>query len=222
MGKIIGVVGPSGSGKSTAIRNLDPKSTYIINVLGKTLPFMDSEDNYNTDNKNYYSSDNYKSICDIMSLISEKREDIKTIILDDVGFVMQTEFFNRASEKGYEKFSEIGQHMFKILNTARHVRPDINVIFMFHSEDIVSGQVIVGQQIKTIGKMLSDKYDPQALTSMCFYTHVEDNDGAPSYHFVTNKYQTYPAKTPLGMFKELLIDNDLKKVIDCINKFYKK
>ena len=33
------VVGPSGAGKSASMRNLDSKSTYIINVQGKPLPF---------------------------------------------------------------------------------------------------------------------------------------------------------------------------------------
>ena len=33
------VIGPSGVGKSTSMMNLDPKSTYVINVQGKALPF---------------------------------------------------------------------------------------------------------------------------------------------------------------------------------------
>lgn len=70
-------------------------------------------------------------------------------------------------------------------------------------------------------KMLDDKYDPQALTSICLYTHVDDNNGNPEYYFVTNKYDTYPAKSPLGMFEDTLIPNDLNLVVNAIKKYYK-
>jgi ABC-type dipeptide/oligopeptide/nickel transport system ATPase component len=154
MSRLIGIVGPSGSGKSTALRNLDPKSTYVINVLGKDLPFKNSGKMYNANSKNYFASESYSEIIGILKAISEKREDIKTIVIDDIGFLMQTEFFNRASEKGYDKFSEIGQHMFQVLNTAKSLRNDINVVCLYHTEDVYSGQVIVGKRIKTIGEIL--------------------------------------------------------------------
>ena len=55
--KLIGVVGETGTGKSTAIKHLDPKETYIINVAKKELPFKGSGKLYNTDNKNYKEID---------------------------------------------------------------------------------------------------------------------------------------------------------------------
>ena len=39
MAELCAIVGNSGSGKSTSIRNLDPKSTFIINIAKKALPF---------------------------------------------------------------------------------------------------------------------------------------------------------------------------------------
>lgn len=40
MAELIGIVGNSGSGKSTSLRNLDPKTTFIINVAGECLPIF--------------------------------------------------------------------------------------------------------------------------------------------------------------------------------------
>ena len=39
MGHKILVLGDSGSGKSTSTMNLDSKSTFYINCIGKALPF---------------------------------------------------------------------------------------------------------------------------------------------------------------------------------------
>lgn len=220
MGQLIGIVGPSGSGKSTSIENLNPKETYIINVLGKGLPFKGSQKKYNKDSKNIFSTTKYDQIVNIIAKISESRKEIKNIVIDDLGFVMQTEFFERAKETGYNKFSEMGKHMFDIFNTARGTRDDLNIISLFHSEDIVSDYSIVSKKIKTIGKLLDDKYEPQALMTVCLYTHVESKDDGNTYHFVTNKYGIYPAKSPNGMFSETLIENDLQKVINEVNNYY--
>ena len=46
MAELCAIVGNSGTGKSTSIRTLDPKSTFIINVARKPLPFRGAKKNY--------------------------------------------------------------------------------------------------------------------------------------------------------------------------------
>lgn len=58
MANIIGVVGDSGTGKSTSISTLDPKTTYLINVLRKDLPFKGSRTLYSLENKNLAETEN--------------------------------------------------------------------------------------------------------------------------------------------------------------------
>ena len=70
--KLIGVVGETGTGKSTAIKYLDPKETYIINVAKKELPFKGSGKLYNTDNKNYKEIDDPVEVTRLLKVISEK------------------------------------------------------------------------------------------------------------------------------------------------------
>jgi ABC-type dipeptide/oligopeptide/nickel transport system ATPase component len=220
MSKLIGIVGPSGSGKSTSLESMNPETTYVINILGKDLPFRGSREAYNSERRNYFSSDNYGEIIQVLKAISEKRPEIDTIIIDDAGFIMQTEFFARAGEKGYDKFSEIGQHMFQVLNTAKNLRDDLHIVFLFHAENVFSGQIIVDSRIKTIGRMLDDKYEPQALMTVCLFTRVEEVDGVTTYNFVTNKFEKYPAKSPKGLFEDNLIPNDLNLVINKLKEYY--
>lgn len=101
-----------------------------------------------------------------MKGVSETRPEITTLVLDDIGFIMSTEFFRRANETGFNKFSDIGAHMFHIINTAKSLRDNLNVIFMFHEEmSLVEGFAPI-KKIKTIGKLLDDKFTPEAIFSV--------------------------------------------------------
>jgi uridine kinase len=100
MSKLIGIVGASSTGKTTSTRNLDSDSTYFINVLDKDLPFKGYKSKYNKEKKNITSTTSHNEIVQIMQAISESRPDVKRIVLDDVGFVMSTEFFKRSKETG--------------------------------------------------------------------------------------------------------------------------
>ena len=43
MNNFVVILGSSGNGKSSSIKSLDPKETFIINVLNKNLPFKGSK-----------------------------------------------------------------------------------------------------------------------------------------------------------------------------------
>lgn len=221
MANLVGIVGDVSTGKSTSLRNLDPKSTYIINVLSKKLPWRGSAANFSTENKNIANVGEWRAVKDLLRAISDKRQEVKTIVLDDVGFILSKELFNRSKETGYGKFTDIAQHFQEITETAIGLRDDLNVVFMFHEELVVAEGMVPRRKIKTVGKMLDDKWTPEALYSVLLYTHVESGDDGPSkYYFVTNRSGDIPAKSPMGMFSELKVENDLKLVLDQITAFY--
>jgi len=221
MANNIAIVGQSSTGKSHSTKNLDPKETFIINVLAKPLPFKGSKSKYNKDKKNTVISSSHTEIIKIMKAISEKHTHIKNLILDDAGFVMSKELFQRANEAGYNKFTDIGQHFQMILETATTLRDDLNVVFMFHEDKEMVDGYLPQRKIKTIGRMLDDKYDPQAVFTTVLYTHVEQNkDNKAEYKFVTNRTKDYPAKSPEGMFDNLYIDNDLSQILEKVNSYY--
>lgn len=100
MAKVYIVMGSTGTGKSRSVKNLNPEETFILNTIGKALPFKGSGKSYNLDKKNMVTSDKPTKINQILVNISEKAPDIKNIILDDIRYVMVEEFFDKAQEKG--------------------------------------------------------------------------------------------------------------------------
>ena len=225
MSKVVILCGDTGTGKSTSIKNLNPKETYIINVLNKPLPFKGSSKAYNEENKNIANISNWGEVRNVIEGVAKNRPDVKNIIVDDIGFVMTSEFFDRSSETGFSKFSDIGKHMQSILSTAKNQREDLNIALFFHDEDDTSDKIKTGKKIKLIGNLLDDKYNPLAIVSVALFTNVSfDKDGQANYGFITNRTMLgnmlIPAKSPEGMFNTIKIPNDLSIVFNAMHEYY--
>lgn len=224
----LAIVGESGTGKSTSLRNLNPETTFIISTTGKPLPFRGWKKSYVQLRKdketgewtgNYYISSKSDQIIKILALINTKLLHIKTVIIDDFQYVLSYEFVDRSTETGYSKFSEIAQHAMDILRYSEKMRDDCMMIFLTHSEDTGS-ELKHHYVIKTIGKMLSEKVTLEGLFTYIFFTKMNENDdGKMEYKFVTNNNGECIAKTPLGMFDELEIDNDLEQILEVIHEY---
>ena len=220
--KLIGIVGSTGTGKSTAIKHLDPKETYIINVAKKELPFKGSEKLYNTENKNYKEVDDANEISRLLKVISEKAPHIKNIIIEDSNYIMGFNMVSKATEVGFTKFSILAKDMVELFRTARTLRDEITVFYITHPETIEDGGEIIGYKIKTAGKLIDNQVLLEGLLTVCLYTYVEENkNGTASYSFITNRFRKFPAKSPDGMFDELQIPNNLQIVVDKVNEYYK-
>lgn len=220
------VMGKSGTGKSTSIKGLDPKETVVINTLRKRLPFKGSASMYNAENKNLFNLENYTDVIHYLELIDSKATHVKNIVLDDSIFVMRKEFFSRAKEAGYGKFTELAAHFQQIIAKCETLRENLNVFFILHSEDIVSDGAIVGFKVATVGKMLDSQYNPIEVVPMVLYSAIKyDNKGVAQFGFYTHACKEgnieIPAKTPDGMFEEDFIPNDLGVVVKAMDEYYK-
>jgi len=225
MSELIGVVGESGTGKSTACRTLNPKDTAVVNCVGKPLPFKGWKKNYTKfegKTGNYFASDKTVDILKFMKAVSDNRSEIKNLIIDDWQYTMSNEFMRRSSEKGFEKFTEIGKNAWSTLNAGKALREDLKVFVLTHS-DTVPGEFGAKPtiKIKTIGKLLDDKINPAGLFTVLLFTDVETKDsGEVEYRFVTNNDGTYPAKSPMDMFGDKYIPNDLGLVVKTMDEYY--
>ena len=225
MANLCMLLGKSGTGKSTSIKTLDPKETIVINVLKKRLPFKGSAASYNAENKNLFQKDSYVDIISLLNNIGTHGTHVKNVIIDDMIYTMRKEFFTRAKETGYGKFTEIAQHFQQIISTCENLREDLNVFFILHSEDVQSDKTTTGYKVSTIGKMVDDCYNPVEVVPMVLYSAVRyDDKGNPQYGFYTHRCVEgsieIPAKTPEGMFEEDFIPNDLGKVVKAMQEYY--
>ena len=225
MANIVMVLGKSGAGKSTSIQDLDPKETVIINTLNKRLPFKGSTKLYNAENKNLFHADTYTTVISFLTNISEKALHVKNVVLDDIIYVMRKEYFSRAKESGYGKYTELAAHFQQIISTCEGLRQDLNVFFILHSEDVVSDTAVTGYKVSTIGKLLDNQYNPIEVVPMVLYSAIKyDEKGNPQYGFYTHATKEgtieIPAKTPSGMFQENFIPNSLGTVVKAMNEYY--
>ena len=218
--KLIGIVGATGTGKSTSIKHLDPKTTYIINTAKKELPFKGSEKLYNPENKNYKEIDEITEITRHIKTISEKAPHIKNIVIEDSNYMMAFRMADKATEVGYTKFTVMAKDMVDLFREARRLRDDLKIFYFSHPETVEDNGEIVGYKMKTSGKMLDNQIVLEGLFTICLYTHVEDTKEGANYHFITNRFKKYPAKSPDGMFSEIKIPNNLQIVANTIDEYY--
>ena len=107
----------------------------------------------------------------------------------------------------------------EILRYAESMREDCKMIFLTHSEN-VGDAMNPKYVIKTVGKLLAEKVTLEGLFTYIFFTKVsEGEDGKMKYSLITNTDGQCVAKTPLEMFDELEIDNDLDAIIKVIDEY---
>lgn len=215
MSRAIAIMGESGSGKTTAMRTLNPKETYYIDCDGKGLSWKGWRQQYNKENVNYFRSDNQDSIVALMNRISEKKPEIKNIVIDTANSIMVADEFRRMKEKGYDKWQDLAMSVYTITTTASKLRDDLNVIVLFHVQ--IEKDENTGRQftrILTNGKMLNkvglEKYFTTVLLSK------RDENG--EYVFET-KANNSTVKTPLDAFDKDQIPNDMQAVLDVLNEY---
>lgn len=225
MANVVMLLGKSGTGKSTSVKGLNPKETVVINVLGKRLPFKGSQGIYNSQNNNLFQKEDYQQIITLLGQIDKSASYVKNIVIDDLIYVMRKEYFKRAKESGYNKYTELAQHFQQIVSTCENLRADLNVFFIMHSEDIQSDKITTGYKVSTIGSLVDNQYNPMEVVPMVLYSSVQyDDKGQAKYGFYTHRFKDgtieIPAKTPDEMFEEDFIPNDLGYVVKAMNEYY--
>lgn len=208
MGIPVLILGESGSGKSTSLRNFDPGEIGVFNVASKPLPFRKQ---LKVINRATYDK--------IMGRLPHRdalgqfpKDGLKSYAIDDSQYLLAFEFFDRAKETGYNKFTDIALHFRGLIQfVVDQTPPDCIVYFLHHTEQTADG----GIKAKTIGKMLDEKLTVEGLFSIVLLCRAEKDK-----HYILTQSEGYsPAKSPMDMFPGE-IDNDLKLVDETIRSYY--
>lgn len=203
MGVLVYVLGRTGTGKSYSMRNFPKDKLAVLNVQGKILPFKGSAAIEQT------STDDSDKIVKALKIYSK---DYKSIVVDDYQYLMSNEFMRRATERGYDKFTEIARHAWDIANEVRSLPADVIVYIMCHTDTDAEGI----ERLKTIGKLLDEKIYLEGMSTIVLKTNVSDG----KYAFLTQNSGKDTVKSPADMFPSYAIDNDLWYVDQKIREYY--
>ena len=199
MAIIVMVYGQSGTGKSTSLRNFKSEDVCIVNVSGKPLPFKNKHKTFNTD--------------DYMAIETAiKKAPAKSIVIDDATYLMTGEYMRTAKVTGYQKYTDLALNYYTLVRIAAALPDDKIVYFLGHSDIDNNGN----EKFKTIGKLLDEKITLEGMFTIVLKTVVTDG----KYQFSTRNSGQDTVKTPMGMFNEPLIDNDLAAVDKAIRDYY--
>ena len=193
------LIGKSGSGKSASLRNFKKEEIAIANVLGKPLPFKSDLDAPKVDDYN-------------VILKAVEKTDKKIIVIDDANYLITNEFMNKSSIKGFDKYNEMGNNFFNLINGIKNVEGGKTVYLIMHEDTDDEGNV----KPKTIGKLLDDKVNIQGMFTICIRSMFDN--GNYIFRLKTNGQDC--VKTPIGLFDEEQIENDLKLVDNKIREYY--
>ena len=199
MGIGVMILGASGSGKSASMRNFKANELGVINVAGKPLPFRSEIKTINTDNYGM-----------IKKCLTESKA--QSIVIDDSQYLMADEYMRRASEKGFQKFTDIGYNFWDLVRFVNEIDNNKIVYFMQHTEMDDNGI----EKAKTIGKLLNEKITLEGMFTIVLKAEVVDGQ----YFFATKNSGHDVVKAPMGMFDKDRIENDLKLVDTAIRGYF--
>ena len=214
--------GKSGTGKTTSWENMDERKSYVISPNSKPLAFEGGRTRYSKENKNISYNVDLTSIATLLKNL-DKAEHIKYIFLEDFTHhfnkrVMDRTFIaKKVGGEAFAKWNELASDiMNNIISTAENMRDDIFIVVAAHTQITENGQ----ETLRTPGKLLENSIDIPSYFTYIFHTSVvmKDNNNR-EYRFLTNNDGVHEAKTSKGCFKELYIPNDMKLVIDTIDKY---
>jgi len=193
------LLGQSGSGKSTSMRNFTKDEIAVINVLGKPLPFK-------SDIK-APKIDKYETILEQIKMTKKK-----TIVIDDANYLITNEFMNKSSVKGFDKYNEMGNNFFNLINGIKNIDGGKTVYLIMHEDTDENGNI----KPKTIGKLLDDKVNIQGMFTVCIRSMFDN--GNYIFRLKTNGQDC--VKTPFGMFENDTMGNDLKEFDKVVREYY--
>ena len=205
MGRFILIYGKSGSGKSRSLKNFGEEEIFLVNVIGKELPF-----------RNRFK---YVSTTDSVDTIIAglQRMPCKTAVIDDAGYLMTSQFMAGHSQpkKGassFDLYNDIADSFWRLIRTIKDLPEDVNVYVILHEETNDYGDT----RLRTIGKLLNDKVCIEGMSAVVLRCVTMGTE----HFFRTQTDGSDITKSPEDMFDGERIENDLKAVDERVREFY--
>jgi hypothetical protein len=209
------ILGQSGTGKTASLRNFNPDEVLLIQAVKKPLPFRSA--NWRRCTKadplgSIVVTDNAPTIVGAMQRTSKP-----IIVIDDFQYILANEFMRRILDQetgnaAFAKYNEIARNAWDILMAAGKLPDATRVYILAHTQQDEAGHV----KVKTIGKLLDEKITMEGLLTIVLRTAVINGQ----YLFSTQNNGLDTVKSPMGMFADEHIPNDLAAVDAAICEYY--
>lgn len=213
---LVAIVGPSGSGKSTSLRNLPPDTTAILDLERKGFPFR----NYDTFTKVFPCNNVAEFDTALTKVLSDKA--VTHIVIES--FTKYVELLLKLSQqinKGYDVYTWYNKAIGNMLDK---VKNDHAVVIMTAIDEIVKipeadGSESAQRRMAVKGKEWEGKIEKEFLMVL-FTTPRKNKEGRMEYMFQTNTDGVTSAKTPMEMFPDQLVPNDLMAVLTRAKEYF--
>ena len=205
MGECVFVYGKSGSGKSRSLINFGEDEIFLVNTIGKRLPFRSKF-------KYEIKTDDFSKIANGL-----RKMPTKTAVIDDSGYLMTNAFMRghsapKSGSSTFDLYNDIADSFWSLITVIKNELPDDVIVYMIMHEDTTDyGET----KLRTIGKLLSEKVCIEGMSTVVLRCVVRDG----KHLFLTQSDGSDISKSPEGMF-ELEIENDLKAVDTVIREYW--
>lgn len=205
MGECVFVYGKSGSGKSRSLINFGEDEIFLVNTIGKRLPFRSKF-------KYEIKTDDFSKIANGL-----RKMPTKTAVIDDSGYLMTNAFMRghsapKSGSSTFDLYNDIADSFWSLITVIKNELPDDVIVYMIMHEDTTDyGET----KLRTIGKLLSEKVCIEGMSTVVLRCVVRDG----KHLFLTQSDGSDISKSPEGMF-DREIENDLKAVDTVIREYW--
>lgn len=208
------IMGRSGAGKTYSLKYFSGDEVGVISVekgrlpfksditVAKLKPLFSNED----EEKTSYSTINRGKYAYLELLIQKSK--LNAMVVDDSQYMLANEFFDRAYEKGYDKYTQMGANFRGLVHFINELEDENKIVYFLHHTEVDSDGK---EKAKTIGKMLDEKLTLEGCFDIVIY--------CADHKFYTQSNEQSTAKSPEGMF-DLEMTNNLKEIDAKIREYY--
>lgn len=184
------------------MRNFNSEDVRVLNVASKPFPFRNVNKLKKADKATYAM---------IKGAVSSGQS--LSYVIDDAQYLMAFESFEKANETGYTKFTLMAKNYEEMLRYIQEDTSSDTIVYIMQHIDTDENGVV---RAKTLGKMLTQQLCVEGLFTIVLLAKADEK----RHYFVTQSDGTNPCKSPMGMFDDIEIDNDLKIVDNTIREYY--